>query len=401
MGESYVVDRDDTQTRILVVDDEIGIRQGCQRALNTRGHSVDTVSDLTAARRALEGQPFELFLLDVMLPDGSGLDLIEDILGQDSYAICIVMTGFGTVEMAVEAIKRGAYDFLSKPFTSDELVLAVERGIERRRLKLVEVRAAELVRARDELEKLDRVKSQLMLKVAHELRAPVAAVQSYINLMIAGYVAEDEVGETLGRVQLRLQEMLDLIADLLELSSLKQSAAGLTTELRPQPLDSVLEEVYEVLRPQAQERGQAFDLEIRQRPTVVAEREHLRQLWMNLLSNAIKYTPEGGRIRATLDQDAARAIGSVEDTGMGISGDEIPALFQEFYRSDRAKASGEIGTGLGLSIVKEIIDHYGGEIDVDSTPEEGSCFTFTLPAEPAAARLGLPLAESPPSDSLD
>lgn len=401
MGVSYVVDRDDTQTRILVVDDEIGIRQGCQRALIPRGHSVDTVSDLTTARRALEGQPFELLLLDVMLPDGSGLDLIEEILGQDSYAICIVMTGFGTVEMAVEAIRRGAYDFLSKPFTSDELVLAVERGIERRRLKLVEVRAAELMRARDELEKLDRVKSQLMLKVAHELRAPVAAVQSYINLMIAGYVAEDEVAETLGRVQLRLQEMLDLIADLLELASLKQSAAGPTTELRPQPLDSVLEEVYEVLRPQTQERGQAFDLEIRQRPTVMAERGHLRQLWMNLLSNAIKYTPEGGRIRATLDQDAARAIGSVEDTGMGISGDEIPALFQEFYRSDRAKASGEIGTGLGLSIVREIVDHYGGEIDVDSTPEEGSRFTFTLPAEPAAARPGLPPAESQPSDSLD
>lgn len=159
MGVSYVVDRDDPQTRILVVDDEIGIRQGCQRALIPRGHSVDTVSDLTTARRALEGQPFELLLLDVMLPDGSGLDLIEDILGQDSYAICIVMTGFGTVEMAVEAIRRGAYDFLSKPFTSDELVLAVERGIERRRLKLVEVRAAELMRARDELEKLDRVKS--------------------------------------------------------------------------------------------------------------------------------------------------------------------------------------------------------------------------------------------------
>jgi two-component system phosphate regulon sensor histidine kinase PhoR len=295
------------------------------------------------------------------------------------------MTGFGSVEMAVEATRRGAYDFLSKPFTSDELVLAVERGIERRRLKLVELRAAELVRARDELEKLDQVKSQLMLKVAHELRAPVAAVQSYINLMIAGYVAEDEVAETLGRVQFRLQEMLDLIADLLELSSLKQSAAGSATEPRPQPLDSVLEEVYEVLRPQAQERGQVFDLEIRQRPTVVAEREHLRQLWMNLLSNAIKYTPEGGRIRATLDLDAARAIGSVEDTGMGISGDEIPALFQEFYRSDRAKASGEIGTGLGLSIVKEIVDHYGGEIDVDSTPEEGSRFTFTLPAEPVVA----------------
>ena len=401
MGVSYVVDRDDTQTRILVVDDEIGIRQGCQRALTPRGYSVDTVSDLTTARRALDGQPFELFLLDVMLPDGSGLDLIEDILGQDSYAICIVMTGFGTVEMAVEAIRRGAYDFLSKPFTSDELVLAVEQGVERRRLKLVEFQATELMRARDELEKLDQVKSQLMLKVAHELRAPVAAVQSYINLMIAGYVAEDEVAETLGRVRLRLQEMLDLIADLLELSRLKQSAAGPATELRPQPLDSVLEEVYEVLRPQAQERGQAFDLEIRQRPTVVAEREHLRQLWMNLLSNAIKYTPEGGRVRATLDQDAARAIGSVEDTGMGISGEEIPALFQEFYRSDRAKASGEIGTGLGLSIVREIVDHYGGEIDVDSTPEEGSRFTFTLPAEPAAARPGLPPAESQPSDSLD
>ena len=158
-----------------------------------------------------------------MLPDGSGLDLLASIIQHDPNAICIIITGFGSIEMAVEAVRHGAYDFLSKPFTSDELLVSVSQGLEWGRLKAIEAEAKELVRAKAELQRLGEARRQLMLGVAHELRAPVAAVQSYINLILAGYVTTDELRPTLLRVQERLDEMLDLIADLLELARLKQA----------------------------------------------------------------------------------------------------------------------------------------------------------------------------------
>jgi two-component system sensor histidine kinase/response regulator len=374
-----------TQNKILVVDDEAGMREGCRRALSPAGYVVEAAADLASAKDLIQRKVYDTYLLDVMLPDGSGLDLLASILEKDPNAVCIIITGFGSVEMAVEAVRRGAYNFLSKPFTSDELLVAVQQGLERRRLKTVEHEAAELARLKRELEQLDEVKSQLMLKVAHELRAPVAAVQSYINLIIAGYVSQNEMKPTLKRVQERLQEMLDLIADLLELARLKQAGDRLVAEASPQDVAQILKEVCDLFREQAHEKSQSFQLDIMDHPVMMANRDHLKQIWTNLISNAIKYTPEGGRVAVTLQANNDKVIGVVEDSGIGIAQEDLPNLFQEFFRTDEAKASGAIGTGLGLSIVKQIVDSYGGELKVTSRPDHGSRFTFVVPTKPAPA----------------
>jgi two-component system sensor histidine kinase/response regulator len=384
-----MLQEDTSHNRILVVDDEAGMREGCRRALRPAGYDVEAAADLATARDLIRAKTYDTYLLDVMLPDGSGLDLLASILEKDPNAVCIIITGFGSVEMAVEAVRQGAYNFLSKPFTSDELLVAVQQGLERRRLKTVEQEAENLARLKRELEQLDEVKSHLMLKVAHELRAPVAAVQSYINLITAGYVSQSEMKPTLKRVQERLQEMLDLIADLLELARLKQAKDRLVAEASPQDVAQILKEVCDLFREQAQEKRQSFQLDIMDHPVITANRDHLKQIWTNLISNAIKYTPEGGRVAVTLQANDKRIIGVVQDTGMGISQEDQSHLFQEFFRTDEAKASGAIGTGLGLSIVKQIVDSYGGELKVTSRPGQGSRFTFVLPTEPAP--------EAPPS----
>jgi signal transduction histidine kinase len=364
---------------ILVIDDEAGIREGCRRALLPAGYVVDTAENLEAGHKLMQERSYDIYLLDVALPDGSGLDLIGPVLKGDPNAICIIITGFGSIEMAVEAVRRGAYDFLSKPFTSDELLVAVSQGVEHRRLKAVEAQAAELARANEELERLDQVKSQLMLKVAHELRAPVAAVQSYVNLILDGYASQEEIAPTLKRVSERLQEALDLVSDLLELARLKQAKDQLVAGTSAQDMAGVLQEVAELLEQQALERQQSFQVEIVDRPLIMANREHLKQIWMNLISNAIKYTPRGGRVGVRLQANEERLQGVVKDSGIGVSEKDLDSIFQEFYRTDGAKATGEIGTGLGLSIVKEIVESYGGEIKVTSELGKGSRFTFTLP----------------------
>jgi two-component system sensor histidine kinase/response regulator len=380
------------KARILVIDDETGMREGCRRALTPVGYSVDTAADLTTGQDLARNNDYDLFLLDVMLPDGSGLDLIGPILQEDPNAICIVITGFGSIEMAVEAVRRGAYDFLSKPFTSDELLMAVEQGLERRQLKAIEAQAELLAQTKAELERLDEAKSQLMLKVAHELRAPVAAVQSYINLILAGYVTTNELKPTLSRVQDRLQEMLDLISDLLELARLKQARDQIITEASSQDMAEILKEVCELFREQAHEKRQSFQVEILDHPVIMADRDYLKHIWTNLISNAIKYTPEGGRVVVSLEADDKKLTGAVADSGMGIAEEDMPRLFQEFFRTDQAKASGEIGTGLGLSIVKQIVESHGGEIKVTSKLGRGTRFTFSLPLEP-------PLEEPQPEPS--
>jgi two-component system sensor histidine kinase/response regulator len=383
---------EDSQDRatILVVDDEQGMREGCRRALTPLGHIVDVAANIAAGTAMIHSKAYDLFLLDVMLPDGSGLDLIEPILRRDANAICIVITGFGSIETAVAAVRRGAYDFISKPFTSDELIMAVNQGLERRRLKMVEKEAADLARAKEELEKLDEVKSQLMLKVAHELRAPVAAVQSYINLILAGYLADKELNPTLERVQERLQEMLDVISDLLDLARLKEARDQFIAEASDQPVAELLEEVIDLFREQARQKEQSLQIKILDRPIMKANQKHLKQIWTNLISNAIKYTPKGGRITITLGIEGDDMVSVVEDTGMGIGEKDMANLFQEFFRTDQAKASGEIGTGLGLSIVKQIVDSYGGEIQVDSRLGEGTRFTVTLPLDPTQIRTAQP-----------
>lgn len=369
--------------QVLVIDDEPGMREGCRRALTLAGFGVDTAADVDEALALLHSNRYELFLIDVMLPGGSGLDLLAPILAQDENATCIIITGFSSIEVAVEAVRRGAYNFLSKPFTSDTLLVAVNQGLERRRLKAIERSALDLAHAKEELERLDQVKSQLMLKVAHEMRAPVAAVQSYINLILAGYVSDEEIHPTLKRVQERLQEVLDMVADLLELARLKQ-ARERQVQTAAQDMAAILREVCDLLSQQAKAKNQDFQVTVEAEPCVVASREHMRQIWTNLISNAIKYTPEGGQIQVSLAGDDNCLMGTVQDSGIGIARQDLGYLFQEFFRTDQAKASGQIGTGLGLSIVKQIVDSYQGKIEVTSTLGQGTRFAFVLPLQPPA-----------------
>ncbi len=388
-----MANEDESQTTILVVDDELGMREGCRRVLVPAGYNVNTASDLVTAHNLMQEADYDIYLLDVMLPDGSGLDLLADIVQRDPQAICIIVTGFGSIDMAIEAVRQGAYDFLSKPFTADELLIAVGQGLERRELKAIEAQSEELARAKAELERLDQAKSQLMLQMAHELRAPVAAVQSYINLILGGYTAPAELEPTLSRVHERLEEVLDLIADLLELAHLKQASGLSRGNQEPQDMAAILTKVSDLFQQQANEKEQILQVEILDRPSVTADPKHLEQIWTNLISNAIKYTPRGGQITVKLQSEQDTARGTVADSGIGISEDDFPHLFEDFFRTDEAKATGEIGTGLGLAIVKQIVESYQGEISVTSEPGQGSRFTFTLPSEGNSEKAGALSAE--------
>jgi two-component system phosphate regulon sensor histidine kinase PhoR len=171
-----------TKGRILVIDDEEGIRKGCARVLQPAGYEIASVSSFHEGLQKILSEQFDIILLDVMMADGRGIDLLEPIWDRDPETVAVLITGYATVELAVDAIKRGAYDFISKPFTAQLLLMTVERGLEKRRLhieaqrlQVMEKEMAELQLARQQAERLSEFKSSFATMVAHELRAPVGA----------------------------------------------------------------------------------------------------------------------------------------------------------------------------------------------------------------------------------
>jgi len=374
---------------ILVVDDEVGMREGCRRALASQGFQVSTAENGAEGLHKLREKPYALVLLDAMMPGMSGLELLEAIHEYNPDIICIVITGYATVDLAAQAMKQGAYDFLPKPFTLDELSAVVNRGLEETQRRAAgreqrerEEEAHQWERARAEAAKLDAIESRFMLVIAHELRNPAGVIKNYLQFMRSSYADASEIDECLEKLDQRADQLLAMLDDILELAYLKQKAGPSKLDLVPAA--DVLEEVAGQFQPAAKAKGLQLIVQLQARPAVLANRNHLHSLWTKLIENAIRYTPEG-RVTVSLDEQGGWLVATVADTGIGISDEDLRCVFQEFYRSESAKEISDPGTGLGLSIVDQIVRLYNGAIQVDSTPGQGTTFTIRLPlASPSA-----------------
>ena len=377
----------DGPLRVLVVDDELGIREGCRRTLAAHDFQVEVAENGPAGLARLREGHFDVLLLDAMMPGMSGLEVLQHARKIAPDLICILITGYATVELAVQAMREGAQDFIAKPFTSELLLRVINRELERQHLKreaeravLLEEQNRELSRVTAEMTKLAAIESRFMLTMVHILRAPVAVLQNSLQLIRKGYVPEEGQPAFLERAEQRAGELLTILDDVLLLSQLKQDLHKHRTETVS--VAGVLETVAAGLEEEAAERQIELCVEISDSPALVAQTEHIRALWLNLLSNALRYTPAGGRITIQLNAEENRRtiIGSVADTGIGIATEEISRIFEEFYRTDAAQAMQETGTGLGLPIVQQIVAMYGGTIELESAVNQGSTFRFVLPA---------------------
>ena len=379
------------KAKILIVDDEEGIQKGCRRVLAEHGFQLEAASTIKEGLQKIQDSSFDLVLLDVMLPDGKGIDIIPQLHERDPDLGCVVMTGYATVELAVQAMKAGAYNFITKPFSADLLLLTVNQGLEKRqlsrdvkRLKSFEHEVSQLWSlAKGELDGFDQLNKDFIgpaafrLTIAHEFRAPITALLSFLILLRKGYVPADQQDKIIDSAIERAQDLLDLVDDLMNLTTAKEELSPENRKLHHLAED--LEKVVPTLKAQAQEKGLQFSMEIKNRPRVETNPMLMDQLWTNLISNAIKYTLPGGSVQIHLEEQDGWAIGSVADTGIGMSPSEQALIFHEFYRAPRAKEMERHGSGLGLSFVKRIIEGYNGTLDVSSEVDQGSCIQFRLP----------------------
>ncbi|MBI5590284.1 MAG: response regulator [Deltaproteobacteria bacterium] len=474
--------------RILVVDDEARIRDACRLVLEDCGYGVCVASTGTKGLELIREQHFDIILLDLMMPELSGLDVLPEVKAQHPDTVVIVITGYATLEHSVDAMKKGAFDFIPKPFTPEHLRVTIARAIEytralrdiadsRSRLRTLvnrisdgvmctnhghrvalanpaflrmigcaaesvigrgvddfiyipricemireasannDVEASELIEEipvnghgqseemilnvrcvpfRDRtgrnigvitvlhdittLKKMDRMKSEFVSMVSHEIRSPMNSVLMQIQVILDGLAGElsEKQRDILTRAFQKIENLAHMTTELLDLARIESGL--ITLEREPVAMADVIRDQVAFHFPMAVSASIEMVIDIPETlPLVLANRRNMEEVLSNLLTNAVKYSPGGGRVTVSASIINDYLCIRVKDTGLGISDEDQNRIFQRFYRVKDEKTRYINGTGLGLSIVKSILESHQGRIKIESQPGEGSTFSVFLP----------------------
>lgn len=231
------------------------------------------------------------------------------------------------------------------------------------------------------IRRLERVRKDFVANVSHELRTPLTSIKGYIEALIDG-AKDDPVKspEFLAIIQKHTHQLDALLSDLLQLSTIESGQYH--WKRAPVSISDLIDKAVLLLRPVAEKKGQTIEvLSADGTGSIAGDAEKLTEVLVNLIDNAVKYTPEGGRITLEVRPGKMALEIAVADTGIGIPSDQIPRIFERFYRVDRARSREMGGTGLGLAIVKHIVEAHGGKVSVESRVGKGSRFTVSLPKE--------------------
>ena len=357
---------------ILIIDDEEALRDGCSQVLEKAGYAVLTAEQgIEGIKLAREHLP-DMAFIDLKMPNISGMEIIE-ILSRDIPDIVLVMiTGFATIVSAVEAMQKGAYDYLPKPFNPDQLRALAKRGLEHRNLKI------ETKRLRVEKDLMER---NFITFVSHEMRSPLVVIRQYIEALneIAGDRFDKDVKEIIDRCRKRIQNLEEMVEHWLDISRIEDGTFA--QQKVSLSLDSIISRSVEEMIPVCRKRGISLETNIPQKlPQITGDAESLVRVFTNIIGNATKYTPEGGKITVTCQHDEIYINVSIADTGMGIPPDKLSLIFEPFFRCG-GKNEKHSGSGLGLTFCKKIMESHKGCIAVSSKEGEGTTFVLTFPSQ--------------------
>lgn len=367
--------------KTLIVDDEPGIRSGITRILRnyTVGYPFmeeDFEFETTEAASGeeaisiLERERMDIVLLDNKLPGIYGIDVLEQINKKQYDVVVMMITSYASLELAIKATKNGAYNFVPKPFTPDELRAAMESIAKHLFLKRM---------TRKMQEEGKSVRFQFLSVLSHELKSPLNAIEGYLKMMQERQVGDslEDYEKMIDRSLVRIKGMRSLIMDLLDLTRIESGKKK--REIKAVDLNETAKLAIDTMEPYAIQRNVKVYFDQHKDAVISADPEEMEIIFNNLISNAIKYNRDGGHVNVIIKPNGGNIAISVEDTGIGMSEEDLAKIFHEFVRIKNTKTREITGSGLGLSIIKKIIDEYGGEINVNSKPDEGSTFTVVLP----------------------
>ncbi|MBC2709453.1 MAG: response regulator [Desulfosarcina sp.] len=486
---------------VLVIDDEKGIRDGSARILSRMGCNTLTAKNGEEGLGTIGRTDVAIVLLDLKMPGIDGMEVLKRIQAMDRDLLVIVITGFATIETAIEAMKRGAYDFIPKPFEPDQLRIVVNRAQEKIWLKkeavkleaerrrtladlgteksriytiieslpngivvtnadgqvvlmnpafcrqldirtdmatgnpisayipdeglcqlIVEISSGRHVDFDDiptyefsvgaerflmargrpvlgdrkeclgavvtviditNMKMLDRLKSEFVAKVSHELRSPLSTIHEQLALVLndlMGQLSESDE-HLLARAKEKTQGLISTIGDLLDLSRIESGTTG--QEPKPVQVDDLLDNIVDFLGTRARTKEQTLTLErpADPLPTIKGDPLALESIFGNLITNAVNYTPNGGEIVVKADMAGINLRVRVIDNGFGIERRYLDKIFDRFFRVKNDETRFITGTGLGLPIVKGLVEALKGRISVESVPDKGTTFTVLLPVD--------------------
>jgi signal transduction histidine kinase len=374
-----------TPLKLLIVDDDEIDRLAVIRALRQAAvpADVDECTDAQAALALLRATTYDCVLLDYQLPGSNGLETLAAIRGSGIRVPVVALTGQGDEETAVALMKAGAADYLNKNALAPERLerslryaLALHRGEEERRLLL-----AREQQAREEAQAANRAKDEFLATLSHELRTPLNAILGWAKLLAGGHLDQPTTKRALEIIERNTRVQAQLIEDLLDISRI--ITGKLRLDCSTVPLNTVIDGALESVRHAADAKGIQIDCQIDKEDAIWCDPARMQQVIWNLLSNAIKFTPENGRVSLRAERDVDHLTVTVTDSGVGISEDFLPHVFDRFRQQDPATTRVHGGLGLGLSIVRHLVELHGGSVHAGSEgPGRGATFIVKVPVGP-------------------
>ncbi|MBN2662429.1 MAG: response regulator [Bacteroidales bacterium] len=366
--------------KTLIVDDEPGIRSGIRRILSNFTTSypfieenfeyeLEEAEDGIIALDKIKIKKYDIILLDNKLPGIEGIEILNIIKKEEIDCAVMMITSFASLDLAVRATNEGAYNFVPKPFTPAELRTAMENITKHLYLKRL---------TKDVNKEEKQFRFQFLSIIGHELKSPINAVESYLRIILEQQLGNniDDYKTMILRSIERIKGMRTLISDMLDLTKVQSQNQNLPkSEL---DICSLAKRIIETLEPMQQQRNIKIYTDFPAECNFYCNENEINIIFNNLISNAIKYNIENGKIFLTIKPEENQIKIITEDTGIGMTKEEVDMLFGEFVRIKNNQTKNIEGSGLGLSILKKIIEKYHGTINVDSTPDKGTTFSIKM-----------------------
>lgn len=374
--------------RVLIVDDEKVIRHVCRLSLEKAGYAVELAENgLQALELLHQDGDFDIILTDLKMPGLDGMNLLKTVKRDHAHIEVIIMTGFATIESAIETMRLGAYDFILKPLKSDQIRMVVNKCSERIRLSQENLTLRE---ANARLKELQEMKEKFIAITSHELRTPVSHLKGYLNI-ITDHSFEKLSGrdkkDCLRVIQNAVNDLEQIVTNMFDTLRVEHDTDFLKKEILS--LNDLVGEVVDEFQLAGRKRHlQISAQKLFKDYQVYADRVKVKGIIAELAQNALKYTPDGGRIEVSLGEEGNFCLINVQDSGVGIAESELGKIFEKFYEVQNTDyhSTSKIsfmggGLGLGLSLAQAIAVAHGGGIRASSELNKGSLFQILLPKQ--------------------
>jgi len=371
MTRNTMVKTMDRKPDVLVVDDDDKFRSFVHEALEDAGLTVHEGKNGKEALDAFTNSTFDLMLLDFKLPDMNGLDVLKSVREKSPSTDVMVVTGFKDIDLAVDLLKLGAKEYVTKPIEPSELV---------RRIRTA-------VRARTAERRLRQLQLDFSSRLYYDLRSPLHTILSTLEYLEKDTASafSDRQKVLMESMRTNLHGMTSILNDLIDITLLESGTIEI--EKLPTNLDDLLPGIVERFRPKAAAKKLSLSCSAGKNiPTVPVDAERIKQVFNNLLDNAVKYTDKGEinvhlSVRKPNGSSDEFVEVTVSDSGAGIPREELPLVFDKYKDMLTGKSSSKRTTGLGLAICRSIVEAHHGMLTVDSVAGKGSEFKVLLPLE--------------------